>query len=41
VGRDPLPAGLLIRMWAHCWKGLWAYPGARRLAARRARGDTE
>ncbi|MEP7325701.1 MAG: glycosyltransferase [Gemmatimonadota bacterium] len=39
VGRDPLPAGLLLRMWGHCWKGLWAYPRARALAARRANGD--
>ena len=36
VGRDPLPARLLLRMWVHCWRGLVAYPGARRLAARRA-----
>jgi GT2 family glycosyltransferase len=36
VGRDPLPAGLLLRMWAHCWRGLVAYPRAVRIAARRA-----
>jgi O-antigen biosynthesis protein len=36
VGRDPLPARLLLRMWAHCWRGLWAYPRARSLARDRA-----
>lgn len=35
VGRDPLPAPLLLRMWAHCWSGLWAYPRARALARKR------
>jgi GT2 family glycosyltransferase len=35
-GRDPLPASLLFRMWAHCWMGLIAYPRARRLAQQRA-----
>jgi GT2 family glycosyltransferase len=37
-GRDPLPASLLIRMWAHCWLGLIAYPRARALARQRAAG---
>ena len=40
VGHDPLPAGLLLRMWAHCWRGLAAYPRARRIAARRAEGSS-
>lgn len=35
VGRDPLPAAVLLRMWWNCWRGLVAYPGARRLARRR------
>jgi glycosyltransferase involved in cell wall biosynthesis len=26
VGRDPLPAGMLVRMWWSCWRGLLAYP---------------
>jgi GT2 family glycosyltransferase len=38
-GRDPLPAALLLRVWANCWLGLLAYPRAVRIAARRrARG---
>ncbi|HUR93150.1 MAG TPA: glycosyltransferase [Gemmatimonadales bacterium] len=35
AGRDPLPAGVLARMWWNCWAGLVAYPGARRLAQSR------
>jgi hypothetical protein len=35
LGRDPLPAGVLARMWWNCWAGLAAYPAARRLARRR------
>ncbi|HVR99014.1 MAG TPA: hypothetical protein VMW27_20510, partial [Thermoanaerobaculia bacterium] len=35
VGDDPLPAPLLLRMLRDCWRGLWAYPQARREAARR------
>ena len=35
AGRDPLPAPLLLHMLAGCWAGLWAYPAARRTAARR------
>jgi glycosyltransferase involved in cell wall biosynthesis len=35
AGRDPLPAPLLLRMLRDCWRGLWAYPQARREAARR------
>jgi GT2 family glycosyltransferase len=34
-GKDPLPAPVLLRMLADCWAGLWAYPVARRTAARR------
>jgi hypothetical protein len=26
LGRDPLPAAMLARMWWSCWKGLLAYP---------------
>jgi glycosyltransferase involved in cell wall biosynthesis len=36
VGKDPLPAPLLLRMWLHCWLGLVAYPKARGIARRRA-----
>ncbi len=36
AGRDPLPAPVLLRMWAHCWRGLAAYPRAQRLAHNRA-----
>jgi hypothetical protein len=32
VGRDPLPAPVLARMWWNCWAGLAAYPRARRVA---------
>ncbi len=35
VGRDPLPAPVLLRMWWNCVAGLSAYPRARRLARRR------
>lgn len=35
AGRDPLPVPLLLRLFAGCWAGLWAYPAARRAAARR------
>jgi len=39
IGRDPLPAPVLARMWWNCWAGLVAYPRARRLArARREAG---
>lgn len=37
MGRDPLPASLLLRMWGDCLRGLWAYPLARREAERRRR----
>ncbi|HEX5042463.1 MAG TPA: glycosyltransferase [Candidatus Polarisedimenticolaceae bacterium] len=37
LGKDPLPAPLLLRMWRDCMRGLWAYPLARREAARRRR----
>lgn len=36
VGRDPLPAGALLRMWGNAILGPAAYLGARRTAARRA-----
>jgi GT2 family glycosyltransferase len=36
AGRDPLPAGALVSMWWNCWRGLTAYPAARRIARRRA-----
>jgi hypothetical protein len=35
VGRDPLPAPVLARMWWNCWAGLVAYPRAQRLARAR------
>jgi len=35
LGRDPLPAPVLLRMWWNCWMGLLAYPRARRLARER------
>ncbi|MBA3555785.1 MAG: hypothetical protein H0W29_13630, partial [Gemmatimonadales bacterium] len=35
LGRDPLPAGVILRMWWNCWAGLTAYPRARRLARSR------
>ncbi len=38
--RDSLPAGVLLRMWWHCWRGLGAYPAARRLARRRREENT-
>ncbi|HEU4587161.1 MAG TPA: glycosyltransferase [Gemmatimonadales bacterium] len=38
VGRDPLPAPVLVRMWWNCWAGLTAYPRARRLARCRREG---
>jgi len=37
VGRDPLPAPVLLQLWAHCWAGLPAYPRARRQARQRRR----
>jgi glycosyltransferase involved in cell wall biosynthesis len=36
LGHDPLPTGLLLRMWWQCWLGLGTYPYVRRLAARRS-----
>ena len=35
AGRDPLPARLLLRMWAHCWMGLGSYSRGEALARRR------
>ena len=34
VGRDPLPAWILFRMWWNCWRGLGSYGTARRQAER-------
>jgi len=36
VGKDPLPPALLWRLALHTWRGLVAYPAARRLAMERA-----
>jgi GT2 family glycosyltransferase len=36
LGRDPLPAQALLRLWWSCWRGLVAYPAAKRLARQRA-----
>jgi len=38
LGRDPLPASVLLRMWWNCWAGLVAYPRARKLARARREG---
>jgi len=38
LGRDPLPARLLVRMAWNCWIGVAAYGAARSEAARRAAG---
>ncbi len=35
LGRDPLPASVLFRMWWSCWAGVTAYPRARRTAQSR------
>lgn len=35
AGRDPLPVPLLCRLVGSTWRGLFAYPAARRLAAQR------
>jgi GT2 family glycosyltransferase len=35
LGRDPLPAPVLLRMWWNCWLGLAIYPRARKLARAR------
>ena len=35
LGRDPLPPGVLLRMWGNCFMGLSAYPLARRIARSR------
>jgi O-antigen biosynthesis protein len=32
LGRDPLPAGILVRMWWNCWRGLKLYRKGRRQA---------
>lgn len=39
LGRDPLPATVLARMWWNCWAGLVAYPRARRLARTRREAE--
>jgi GT2 family glycosyltransferase len=36
LGRDPLPAPALLRLWWSCWRGLVAYPAVKRLARQRA-----
>jgi glycosyltransferase involved in cell wall biosynthesis len=36
IGRDPLPAEALLRLLWSCWRGLVAYPAAKRLARQRA-----
>ncbi len=40
AGRDPLPVAVLLRVWWHCWRGLGAYPAARRLAGCRREENT-
>jgi GT2 family glycosyltransferase len=35
LGRDPLPTGVLLRMWGNCFLGLSAYPLALRIARSR------
>jgi GT2 family glycosyltransferase len=35
AGRDPLPAVVLLRLWWNCWRGLYSYTFARRLAVKR------
>ena len=35
LGRDPLPAGALMRLWIQSWRGLIAYPAAQRVARER------
>ena len=35
LGRDPLPIGVLLRMWGNCFMGLGAYPLASRIARTR------
>jgi GT2 family glycosyltransferase len=37
LGRDPLPMVALLRMTGECWRGLAAYPAARREAEKRRR----
>lgn len=34
AGRDVLPPGVLLRMWAACWRGLGSYAGARKAVSR-------
>lgn len=35
LGKDPLPASALIRLWWHCLLGVRAYPAARRVISER------
>jgi GT2 family glycosyltransferase len=35
VGKDPLPAFALLRLWWHSLLGVWAYPAARRVISER------
>jgi GT2 family glycosyltransferase len=39
VGRDPLPAKALVRMWWSAWRGLGSYASARRLMEKRRAGN--
>ena len=39
LGRDPLPASLLLRIWWHCWRGLGAYAIGERVARERRQGS--
>lgn len=38
LGRDPLPAAALMRMWRYCWGGLRAYPWDAQVVADRPEG---
>lgn len=40
AGKDPLPVTAILRLWWKCWQGLFAYPSARRLIARRVASGT-
>lgn len=37
-GRDPLPTGVLLRLWWNCWRGLGSYGTALPQAVRRTEG---
>ena len=40
LGRDPLPASVLLRLWWQCWRGLGTYAHTRRLAQVLPKGAT-